>query len=342
MEFTGERFVPEINGDIKYEHLHRYALALDFAEGMSVLDIASGEGYGSAILAKSAHHVTGVDIDPESVSHAQAQYGHFPNLDFLVGSCSAIPIADASIDVVTSFETIEHHDQHEEMMQEINRVLNVEGLLIISSPNRLIYSDESNRVNPFHVKELYYEEFLDLLKRHFRQIHIYGQKLETISCVMSLEPSSRQEVKSFSGDANALVNSAGHLLSPRYFVAICSNRKTPLTATLESTYFDTSDELLTQLQNAWYSDQAALQQVRVEKAGLQQVITQHQAELHSTRQELAEANLRLRKTGDLQEECEHLKMQVGAANQQLEAIRSGNFRKIREMWLSFRRDFLRK
>ena len=65
MEFTGERYVPSEEGQIKYEHVHRYALSLEFVAGKSVLDIASGEGYGAALLASSAKSVTGVDIDPE-------------------------------------------------------------------------------------------------------------------------------------------------------------------------------------------------------------------------------------------------------------------------------------
>jgi len=263
MEFTGERFVPQITGNIKYEHLHRYALALDLAEGRSVLDIASGEGYGSALLAKRADHVIGVDIDVDSVNHAQAQYGHLTNLKFLAGSCSAIPVADASIDVVTSFETIEHHDQHEEMMHEIKRVLRADGLLIISSPNRLVYSDEPNYTNPFHVKELYYEEFLDLLKRHFQQVHIYGQRLAVGSCITSLGFSDRQEIRAFSGDIHSLSNVASYFPSPMYFVAVCSDRKESVSATLESIYLDASDDLLTHLQNDWHSYQLALQQIQL-------------------------------------------------------------------------------
>ena len=54
MEFTGERYVPSQEGQIKYEHLHRYVLALNWVKGRSVLDMASGEGYGSAILAMAA------------------------------------------------------------------------------------------------------------------------------------------------------------------------------------------------------------------------------------------------------------------------------------------------
>ena len=102
MDFTGERYVPEMEGQIKYEHLHRYALCLKLVAGKAVLDIASGEGYGAALLATVAKSVTGVDIDASSVDHANHLY-YKPNLTFLVGSCEKVPLSDNSFDVVTSF-----------------------------------------------------------------------------------------------------------------------------------------------------------------------------------------------------------------------------------------------
>ena len=136
MNFTGERYVPSEKGQIEAEHLHRYYAARQLAKGRVVLDIASGEGYGSALIAEVAESVTGVDIDKEVVKHANNKYRR-KNLEFRQGSCENIPIADAVIDLVISFETIEHHDQHNEMMQEIVRVLKPNGVLLISSPNKL-------------------------------------------------------------------------------------------------------------------------------------------------------------------------------------------------------------
>ncbi len=140
MEFTGERYVPSVDGQIKYEHLHRYGISREFARGKSVLDIACGEGYGTAILAQVAKSVIGVDIDAATIKHARHTYYH-QNIKFLVGSCESIPLPNESVDIVTSFETIEHHDKHEEMILEIKRVMKPGGVLVISSPNRLVYSE---------------------------------------------------------------------------------------------------------------------------------------------------------------------------------------------------------
>ena len=179
LSFTGERYTPETSGQVQLEHLHRYAIAKELVVGKKVLDIACGEGYGSSILSTSAKKVTGVDISEYAIKHAKSKYKK-KNLEFLLGSCSSIPLDDNSVDIVVSFETIEHHDQHEAMMAEIVRVMTAKGLLIISSPNKLEYSDIPAYSNPYHVKELYREELIKLLGNYFSTKLIGGEHLNTV------------------------------------------------------------------------------------------------------------------------------------------------------------------
>ena len=112
LEFTGERFVPGLPGEIEHEHLHRYLVAVDAARGLDVLDAACGEGYGSSLLSTVARTVVGVDISGETVAHAQSTYVR-ENLEFRVGDCAVkLPLEGGSVDLVVSFETLEHlHDQ---------------------------------------------------------------------------------------------------------------------------------------------------------------------------------------------------------------------------------------
>jgi hypothetical protein len=176
LAFTGERFLPEISGNIELEHMHRYIYALAFVKGKTVLDIASGEGYGTALLANHAAFVTGVDIAEDAVAHARQKY-QLPNVEFRLGSCSKIPLPDGTIDLVVSFETIEHHDEHEQMLAEIKRVLKPDGMVIISSPDKAIYTDKPDYHNPFHVKELYQDEFEALFRTRFKNVASLGQKV---------------------------------------------------------------------------------------------------------------------------------------------------------------------
>lgn len=76
-----------------------------------------------------------------------------------------------------SFETIEHHDMHEEMLDEIKRVLKPEGILVMSSPDKYYYSDISENKNEFHIKELYYKDFKNLINKYFKNTYFFSQKI---------------------------------------------------------------------------------------------------------------------------------------------------------------------
>ncbi len=177
MESTGERFIPEQDeGPIKAEHLSRYLLACQLLniDDKTVLDIACGTGYGTALLAQSARHAYGVDIAQEAVDYAQAHHQR-DNLTYLTGDGCAIPMDDDSVDIVVSFETIEHLENQTTFLSEIKRVLRADGTLIISSPNKQLYSDTLKTENPYHVHELYTEEFVELVRSHFSHAVLFGQ-----------------------------------------------------------------------------------------------------------------------------------------------------------------------
>lgn len=230
MEFTGERFLPELNGDIRLEHLHRYECCLNYTKGKRVLDIASGEGYGSYILASNAMSVIGVDISAEAVEHAKSKYDKQDNLQFFQGDAACIPLPSHSVDIVVSFETIEHHDKHEEMMLEIKRVLISGGMLILSSPNKHIYSDiVGGSHNHFHIKELYFEELSELLSRHFRYIRFYGQRVIATSLIQPQnEKNPEKRLKVFSESAEGVIReSIPENIEPMYYLTFSSNAPLP-------------------------------------------------------------------------------------------------------------------
>lgn len=224
LEWSGERYVPQLEGNIKVEHLHRYLLAREWCRGRRVLDIACGEGYGSDLLASVASFVVGVDNAPNAVSHARSRYGR-AHLAFAVGQCSAMPLRDATVDVVVSFETIEHHDRHDEMLREVKRVLRPGGLLVISSPDRHEYSDVPAYTNAFHVKELYRDEFERLLGRHFSHVAIAGQRVRAGSVIWPLAPDAVVQFRGFEAGAEGTV---GRPLGPAlYIIATASDAPAP-------------------------------------------------------------------------------------------------------------------
>lgn len=227
LAWTGERLVSTVSGDVALEHLHRYALAIELARDKRVLDVASGEGYGSSLLARVASRVTGVDIDANSVSHATRKYA-LENLEFLEGSATKLPVASESVDLVVSFETLEHLAEHEQMFCEIKRVLAPGGTLIISTPDRQNYSDIPKYANPFHVRELYADEFAQLIGRHFTSTLIFGQRLCEGSLLVPIAGSGadQQEFRSYRGNYTGFHGEAG-LRFPIYLVAIATNGTIP-------------------------------------------------------------------------------------------------------------------
>ena len=259
LPMDGERFLPDLmNGEIALEHLHRYRFASQFVVDKEVLDIASGEGYGSAWLAKFAHGVIGVDVAQPAIDHARRKYCAV-NLEFRVGSCAQIPLDDKSVDVVVSFETIEHHVEHEAMMIEIKRVLRPGGLLVISSPDRLIYSDRPNTQNSFHVKELYRDEFEALLGAHFERFRIHGQRILIGSSIFAETDRGKVAFESLQSDKVSL----GQPANPVYLVALASDGKLPAVSgsLLEGELapaFDDSPVVISAIKLLAHRDSAAL------------------------------------------------------------------------------------
>ena len=178
IEWTGERFVPWVSdAPIAYEHVHRYLWAAELVRGRRVLDLGSGEGFGSALLARSASRVQGVDIDPLAVEHARASYAD-SNLSFEVADARRLDVfEEASFEAVVCFEVIEHLREQEVLLDGVARVLTPDGLLIVSTPDREAYNRTTGEPNDFHERELSEREFRDLLSVRFPHVGLWGQSL---------------------------------------------------------------------------------------------------------------------------------------------------------------------
>lgn len=167
MEFTGERVIlGQGDADLLNEHRARYWFARRYASGKTVLDAACGTGYGSALLAETAQSVVGVDIAPDAVEYARQHFGS-PNAQYARADCLALPFPSGRFDLIVAFEIIEHLENPEAFLGELRRVLHPSGLLILSTPNRLYYTDDRGEINPFHQREFSYPEFEEILRPLF-------------------------------------------------------------------------------------------------------------------------------------------------------------------------------
>lgn len=227
LEFTGERFTPECVREIRYEHFHRYVFAREFIRGKNVLDAACGEGYGSAILAGAAESVTGVDLSADAVQHARSRYAS-ENIEFEEADCTALPFDNDRFECIVSFETLEHLEDQEALLGEFRRVLQPDGFLLVSTPDKAIYTDRLENHNEFHVKELYRDQFETLLGHHFPACRLYGQKLLFQSAIWSLEEHPGAVHLQETGNGISASNRPPH--EAVYLLAVCAADEAALPA----------------------------------------------------------------------------------------------------------------
>ncbi len=217
-EFTGERLIPgEADVDLLNEHMARYHFAARLARGKRVLDAGCGAGYGSAALAEVAVRVTGIDIAPEAVEHARSHY-EAGNLAFEQASCTALPFGDGAFDLVAAFEVIEHLEDWRAFLAEARRVLAPSGQFIVSTPNRLYYTESrgSQGANPFHVHEFDFAEFTSELREFFPHVSMF---LENHVEGVTFQPHEQGHTVEARVDAAHPAPDESH-----FFLAVCAHR----------------------------------------------------------------------------------------------------------------------
>jgi ubiquinone/menaquinone biosynthesis C-methylase UbiE len=156
------------------EHLARYTFARDRLRPGGVLDMACGTGYGTDLFAHLAGHSTvGVDLDGASVRAARLAFPD-PAVRFCIASGTQLPFVQRSFQNIVSLETIEHVQDDRALLSEMVRVLDPNGVCILSTPNRL-YSLERGIQNPYHVREYVEEELRDLLGSYFGTVSVFYQ-----------------------------------------------------------------------------------------------------------------------------------------------------------------------
>lgn len=250
LNFTGERYIPNLNlPEISYEHWHRYIWLQQLVVNKRVLDIACGEGYGSKLIADVAAQVVGVDISEEAINYATSKYIQ-PNLEFLCGSAAEIPVDGHYLfDVIVSFETIEHLDEADQQrfMLEAKRLLRPDGLIFISTPNKLFYTDIPKYNNEFHMHEFYLREYMEFLKKSFLHTHMLGQRVYPGSYLWPLG-TQQGEVDEYQLEflGTHFQPAYGDKKEALYLIAVCSDTPISELPLLQhrSTLIDISDQAI--------------------------------------------------------------------------------------------------
>ena len=229
IEWTGERMVPWTrNVQVIYEHLHRYWFAASLAAGRRALDVGSGEGYGTAILASAAVSAVGIELDEATVRHSAANY-EAPNLEYRRGSALELSeFSDGEFGLVVCFEVIEHITEQEQVLDEIKRVLAPDGILLCSTPDRVAYSEKTGFENPYHLRELDQDEFTALLNGRFEHLRLWGQMTTTGGTMYPLDGAGGEGDTIFV-ERDDIGWTRSETPDPMYVVAVASGQPLPRT-----------------------------------------------------------------------------------------------------------------
>lgn len=115
--------------------------SLGSIQGKSVLDIGCGAGmYALTFLKMGASNVAGIDISEDLIAEAKQNIEKHPfSAHFEVSSCTKLPFADNSFDLVFSGDVFEHltEEYKRECIAEVYRVLKPSGKFTIKTPNLL-------------------------------------------------------------------------------------------------------------------------------------------------------------------------------------------------------------
>jgi ubiquinone/menaquinone biosynthesis C-methylase UbiE len=152
-------------------HLDRYVFASQYINSNTVVDVASGTGYGADFMASCAQPVKiyGLELDTKAVAYAKSKY-QSNKVEFQQGSITDMPFPDDFCDVLTSFETLEHVEDEHQQLREIQRVLKPGGYYIFSTPNKWGLDKA-----PYHVRDYDYDSVRELVSQYFAIEGIYNQ-----------------------------------------------------------------------------------------------------------------------------------------------------------------------
>ena len=174
LQLTGERTLPDVPEENYWfrRHLAVYEWIAARAGGRRVVDLACGEGYGSAVLARSAARVVGVDANPEAFAHAGAKYTA-ANLTF---ERNLVELWTGDVDCVVFLQTIEHVQDPDRVLEHVRDLIGPGGVAYVSTPNVLTLAPKGaeRSGNPWHVREYRPEEYRELCARHFSRVELLG------------------------------------------------------------------------------------------------------------------------------------------------------------------------
>jgi SAM-dependent methyltransferase len=174
LSLTGERTLPDVPEENYWfqRHLVVYEWIAARAHGRAIVDLACGEGYGSAVLGRTAASVVGVDANPEAFEHAQLKYtGERVRFER-----NMLELWTGDVDCVVFLQTIEHVQDPDAVLAHVRDLVGPRGVAYVSTPNVLTLAPKGaeRSGNPWHVREYRAAEYRALCERHFGSVDLLG------------------------------------------------------------------------------------------------------------------------------------------------------------------------
>ena len=174
LHLTGERTLPDVPEENYWfqRHLAVYEWIAERAHGRRIVDLACGEGYGSAVLGRTAASVVGVDANPEAFEHARLKYtGGTVRFER-----DMVETWTGDVDCVVFLQTIEHVQDPGAVLDRLRELVGPGGVAYVSTPNVLTLAPAGaeRSGNPWHVREYRPEEYRELCERHFAHVELVG------------------------------------------------------------------------------------------------------------------------------------------------------------------------
>jgi SAM-dependent methyltransferase len=159
---------------LRLMHLRAYDEAAAHAHGRDVLDVGCNTGYGTIRFTPVARRVVGVDVSARAIDAARLRATD-GRPEFVATDGFDLPFPDASFDLVTSFQVLEHVPDAGTYLREIRRVVRPGGRVILATPNAAtrLYPGMAPW-NRFHVREYLASELEALLADTFPGVRIRG------------------------------------------------------------------------------------------------------------------------------------------------------------------------
>lgn len=174
LALTGERTLPDVPEENYWfrRHLAVYEWIAGRVGGQDVVDMACGEGYGTAVLARGAAKVTGVDANPDAFEHARLKYTA-PGVRFVR---DLVEDYSEPCDAVVFLQTIEHVTEPAAVLGRFRELLRPGGAAYVSTPNlmTLAPAGAEKSDNPWHVKEYRARELRELCESVFSHVELLG------------------------------------------------------------------------------------------------------------------------------------------------------------------------